>query len=204
MTKRTLGWTAAIVLVMATTARAQESTSGPALTVCLTFSEGFELAAAASLKSGILAEATRIWQPLGVAVGVPEDFENACDRRILVKSDREAGPEDASRETAIAWVPFTAGRARRVVFVRMSRAVALVDAFKPGIRPPALTEMLLTKLVGRSLAHELGHVLLNSLGHDRSGLMRARYGAHDVLRDLPSAYALNAQQLDRVFGRPQF
>ncbi len=119
-------------------------------------------------ESGILAETTRIWQPLGVAVGVPEDFENACDRRILVKSDREAGPEDMSRGTAIAWVPFTAGRARRVVFVRMGHAVALVNAFKPGIRPPALTEMLLTKLVGRSLAHELGHVLLNSLGHDRS------------------------------------
>ena len=200
MTKRTAGWTAAIVLVMAMTARAQESPSGRALTVCLTFSEGFELAAAASLKSGILAEATRIWQPLGVAVGVPEDFENACDRRILVKSDREAGPEDMSRGTAIAWVPFTAGRARRVVFVRMSHAVALVDAFKPGIRPPALTETLLTKLVGRSLAHELGHMLLNSLGHDRSGLMRARYGADDVLRDLPSAYALNAGQLDRLSG----
>ena len=86
----------------------------------------------------------------------------------------------------------------------MSHAIALVNAFKPGIRPPALTEMLLTKLVGRSLAHELGHVLLNSLGHDRSGLMRARYGAHDALQDLPSAYALDARQLDRVFGRPQF
>ena len=93
MTKRTPGWIAAIALVMATTARAQESASGRALTVCLTFSEGFELAAAASLKSGILAETTRIWQPLGVAVGVPEDFENACDRRILVKS----GPRSRSR-----------------------------------------------------------------------------------------------------------
>jgi hypothetical protein len=30
--------------------------------------------------------------------------------------------------------------------------------------------------------------------------MRARYGADDALRDLPSAYTLSARQLDRVFA----
>jgi hypothetical protein len=48
----------------------------------------------------------------------------------------------------------------------------LIDAFSPGIRPRGLTDLLLAKLLGRTLAHELGHVLLNSLAHERSGLMR--------------------------------
>jgi hypothetical protein len=59
-------------------------------------------------------------------------------------------------------------------------------------------------LIGRSLAHELGHILLNSLGHERSGLMRARYLAHDVKRDLPSAYTLDARQLSRLSAKTRF
>jgi hypothetical protein len=123
-----------------------------------------------------------------------------------VKSALEAGPEDAAGQTAIAWVPFVEKRARRIMFVRLSHARALIEAFHPTnmLRPSAQTDALLAKLVGRSLAHELGHVLLNSLEHDRSGLMRARYGADDVLRDLPSAYTLDARQLSRLSAKTRF
>ena len=150
----------------------------------------------------IQTEVKRIWGGMGVTVGMREDFGKTCDRFILVKSSLEAGPEDATGETAIAWVPFAGKRARQVVFVRLDRARLLIEEFHPtiGMRPPALGELLLAKLLGRSLAHELGHVLLNSLEHERSGLMRARYGAHDALRDVASEYTLNARQLDRLFA----
>ena len=201
MTKRSIG-VAAFILAMATTAQAQESLPVRTLTVCLTLSEGLELEIETPLKVAVLTEMRSIWGKLGVTVGLKEEFGKACNRWILVKSSLEAGPEDATGETAIAWVPFTGKRARQVVFVRVNRARLLIEEFHPtvGMRPPALGELLLAKLLGRSLAHELGHVLLNSLEHERSGLMRARYGAHDALRDVPSEYTLNARQLDRVFA----
>jgi len=57
---------------------------------------------------------------------------------------------------------------------------------------------LIAKLVGRSLAHELGHVLLNSTDHASSGLMRASYRAADVLREPPSAYTFDDEQREQL------
>ena len=198
MTKRCIGCSAVITVAMSLTGLAQQPESKPVLTVCLTLSEG--LAIDAPLKGAILSEVRRVWEPEGVVVGERVD-DTPCDRPILVKSDREARQEDGGGETSIAWVTFVAGRARQVVFVRMGRARMLIDAFSPvssGKRPLALTDQLLSKLLGRSLAHELGHVLLNSLRHERSGLMRPRYGANDVLRDMQSGYNLNAEQRKRL------
>ncbi len=201
MNKQCAGWSAAITITMSVTGLAQQPESKPALTVCLTVSDGLTMDE--SLKAAVLSEVNRVWRPLGVSVTERLESNSTCDRPILVKSDREARPEDGGGETSIAWVSFVAGRARQLVFVRMGRARMLIDAFSParsGIRPPGLTGQLLAKLLGRSLAHELGHILLNSLGHERSGLMRARYGAHDMLRDIPSDYTLNQAQRERLFA----
>jgi hypothetical protein len=109
-----------------------------------------------------------------------------------VKSDLEARPEDEGGEAAIARVSFVAGRARQVIFVRVDRARMLIDAFSPGIRPPGLTDLLVAKLLGRTLAHELGHVLLNSLAHERSGLSRALSPARRAARSPVRLYAQRA------------
>jgi hypothetical protein len=180
--------------------------AAPSLTVCLTFSGALEMR---PLTAAIVLEANRIWQPLGVTVGHSDELGTgtACQKWILVKASFEASPEFATTgDTAIAWVPFVAGRARQVVFVKKDYALGLIEAFSPslGIRPAAVTDKLLATLIGRSLAHELGHILLNSLGHERSGLMRARYLAHDVMRDLPSAYTLDARQLSRLSAKTRF
>lgn len=200
MKTRITAMTAAFAIATTLGAEAGERTRPANMTVCVTFSQALEMNA--SLKTPVLAELNRIWQPMGITVEETEKFQNNCDRWILLKSALEAGPEDAAGQTAIAWVPFVEKRARRVVFVRMNHARTLIEAFNPTnmLRPPSQTEALLAKLVGRSLAHELGHVLLNSMAHERSGLMRARYQTHDVMHDLPSGYTLNAGQLDRLFA----
>jgi hypothetical protein len=97
-------------------------------------------------------------------------------------------------------VPFVQGRARQLVFLRAGRARALIGALSPGTRPEALTELLVARLLGRSLAHELGHILLNSRSHEDAGLMRARYRDRDVLSVSTSAYTLNPGQRARLFA----
>lgn len=178
---------------------ATASPAGPkeGLTVCLMVSHA--LAISVQQQTAALAEAHAIWRPHGVVVRQGWEDE-ACDRLIVVKSDLEGRPEDASPQTSLAWVPFVEGRPRRVVFVRVSRAKTLIDSVSPGTRPQGLTDLLVAKLIGRSLGHELGHVLLNTRDHETTGLMRARYRAHDVLRDPPVAYTLNAEQRARLFA----
>jgi hypothetical protein len=153
-------WTVAFILVMQLTEVAEERR-----TVCLTVSPALQIAT--PLKTAVIAEANNIWRPLSVGVGLPEEFDNVCSRPILVKSDLEARPEDGGGETAIAWVPFVAGRARQVIFVRVDRARMLIDAFSPGIRPPGLTDLLLAKLLGRTLAHERSGLIRRALSPAR-------------------------------------
>ena len=98
-------------------------------------------------------------------------------------------------------MPFVEGRARQLVFLRVGRARALIDALSPGTRPEALTELLVARLLGRNLGHELGHVLLNSQSHEDAGLMRAGYRDGDVLSVPTSAYTLNAVERARLFAR---
>ena len=149
----------------------------------------------------VLAESNAIWIQHGVGIRWTEQSGGRCDRLIAVKGDQEALAEDATSESALGWVPFVAGRARHLVFLRVGRARMLVNALSPGSRPEGLTELLLAKLLGRSLAHELGHVLLNSRSHEESGLMRARYRASDVLSIPTPAYTLNAVERARLFAR---
>ncbi len=198
MHRRLAAVLAGVVLALATvSAKATASNSGTLLTVCLAMSSALPISG--PQKTTILAEVNAIWQPHGVVVR-QEWKDEACNRLIVVKSDLEGRPEDVSPPTALAWVPFVQGRARQLVFVRVSRANTLIDGLSPGTRPEGLTELLVAKLVGRSLGHELGHVLLNTKDHQTTGLMRARYDAHDVLRDPPAAYTLDAKDRVRLFA----
>lgn len=189
---------AGLVFAAANASAARLSAPASALNVCLVLAPA--LAVGGRVEAAILAEMNAIWRPYGVAVRRTHEDSPSCDRLIAVRSDAEARPEDVSSDTALAWVPFVEGRARRVVFLRLRRARVLVDSLSPGTRPEAFTDWLVARLVGRSLAHELGHVLLNSTHHTLSGLMRLRYRAIDVLRDPPSAYTLDDEQRERLYS----
>jgi hypothetical protein len=119
---------------------------------------------------------------------------------LVVKSDAEARPEDIAHDAALGWVPFLAGKARRVVFLRVSRAQSLIGAMSPGTRPEGLTRVLVARFLGRVLAHELGHVLLNNAQHQPKGLMRAQFRAGDVLSAPITTYTLDARERALFFA----
>ena len=57
-------------------------------------------------------------------------------------------------------------------------------------RPPELRRELLARALGRVAAHELGHYLLGSRQHARSGLMRAQFSPADLVADELSPFLL--------------
>ena len=169
----------------------------PAPATCLVLSPKLSLDARSSGK--VMEEIRAIWTPLGVVIRALEQADESCVRIIVVKADVEARLEDVADANALGWVPFVAGRARQLVFLKPSRARLLVDALSPGTRSDSLTDLLSAKLIGRTLAHEVGHVLLNSMRHEKSGLMRGHYRAADVLRSATSSYTLNPSERSRLF-----
>jgi hypothetical protein len=182
-------WVMAVVASGSTAA--QSPNHATQIAVCLVRSEKLPIDAGAA--AVVLRELNTIWAMHGVGVRWAEDAEDGCARLITIKGDHEALAEDAASESALGWVSFVEGRARQLVFLRVDRARLLVEAFSPRTLSKAFTDLLVAKLIGRSLAHELGHVLLNSRSHEESGLMRARYRAHDVLSVPTSAHTLNAR-----------
>lgn len=175
-----------------------QETLGAVLTVCLTVSPGIAVALEEWERSAMFREAQTVWQLHGVAVQ-PGQTDN-CDRLLVVKADAEARPEDIAADAALGWVPFVAGKARRIVFLRVSRAQSLVGDMNRVLGPRQLTRQLAARFLGRILAHELGHVLLNSAQHQPSGLMRALYRARDVLSAPIGTYTLDASERARFFA----
>jgi hypothetical protein len=58
--------------------------------------------------------------------------------------------------------------------------------------------MDMTTLLGRAIAHEMGHLLLGSSRHTTSGLMRA-FWSHEELRGLkPAHWGFSRREADRI------
>jgi hypothetical protein len=54
--------------------------------------------------------------------------------------------------------------------------------FYDQIKEPAVRgELSLTQILGSVIAHELGHLLLGTNSHSRTGLMRARWSREELL-----------------------
>jgi hypothetical protein len=169
--------------------------TGTNVTVCVVASPA--LTERLRWSQSVLPEVNAIWERYGVHVRHVSRYDDSCNRCVVVKSDREAGPNELLADAALAWVPFVEGRARRVVYVRISRIARIAGTI--GKKDAAFTSLLTEKLLARSLAHELGHILLNDRDHVEHGLMRARYRARDLLSE-PAIYTLSASQRTRLAG----
>jgi hypothetical protein len=81
---------------------------------------------------------------------------------------------------------------------RQEVAAARFDHF-----PPVIRERLAAQLLGRAIAHELGHYLLASTRHSRKGLMRASLSGSDLLTVDAGAFRLEPQQAAALAARMQ-
>ena len=49
------------------------------------------------------------------------------------------------------------------------------------------------RLIGRAIAHEIGHLLLGTSRHSAAGLMRARWSDREVQRDMETDWSLKSE-----------
>ena len=129
------------------------------------------------------SEATRIWLRHGVELTWAYPAPAKCDTIVPVVFDELrvralAGP----KRDALALTEFV-GRSRKI-YVSASRAFQMAGQ----IRGRASAHETIGErdyrqgtLIGRALAHELGHVLLNTTAHSTGGLMRPVFSAKDAL-----------------------
>ena len=135
-------------------------------------------------RSALIGEAERIWRREGVKLTWPTDARQASDAtlRVLVIPRREAVAKGGSERWAVAeLVPQTGQRALAIASIASAERV-LVEA---EIRRLKLLdtrdspEYRLGVILGRAVAHEIGHYLLATATHAERGLMRASIDAQE-------------------------
>jgi hypothetical protein len=149
-------------------------------------------------------EVARIWQSNGVDVIYPTSRGDTCtvttqSTALLVLVDR---PSELPRRLigslssrALGSTVNSHGVPTALVLAFAERAVAAVHEIRAC---SAAQSSCVSRLLGRVVAHELGHVLLKTSEHGSEGLMRPMFGMEDALAAPGDAYLLTADERNRV------
>lgn len=146
-------------------------------------------------------EVNAIWKPYGVTVeGLVEPCTSAGEGPIVkvrVRKMEDARPAGIPRGT-LGNIYFVAGRPTPLIDLWADEAMRVMGGsfvlFSQGHSDPGV-RVQLGRLLGRSLAHELGHYLLESRVHTEEGLMRRTYDQRDGKARTKGCFALDEQQV---------
>jgi len=144
--------------------------------------------------AGAVGEAADLWAPYGVAIVLAESAAPpASDGFVItVAADlRQSG----ERTDALAAVAFAAGRPCRLITVFTGELLRVIEATRfAGASewqwPRLMRERIMGRALGRVLAHEIGHILLDTRQHATVGLMRPAHGGADLIAPERSRFVL--------------
>ena len=144
-----------------------------------------------------------IWLRHGVEITWAYPSPARCDTvvPVIFDDDKMRALAGAKRD-ALALTQF-AGPSRRI-YISAQRAFEMVGQIR-GRSSPLETvgerDYRQGTLIGRALAHELGHVLLNTVEHSVSGLMRPVFAVQDALSVDKGATDLTPPESHRLAAR---
>jgi hypothetical protein len=158
--------------------------------------------ASRTLEALALKEATLIWAAYGVDVNAsgPRGCESANAVRLTVTFAE--GPNRRIAATSLGSIRFLDGVPEPAIVLYPDVIAALVSA-TPTARfmvdsPGALRDLTLGRVLGRALAHEIGHFLLRSQSHSTVGLMRALQPTADLVDPNRNHFGLSAGDVRRL------
>lgn len=149
-------------------------------------------------------ESTRIWAAAEVSVRwmSPDEIPFGAPRSDwlvvrCVAGEVLSGPK-APRTAPIANIRFLGSQPLNTIIVNAGNANTLLsreahDLATTDAMPLAYKELRLGRMLGRAIAHEIGHFLSQSTAHTRSGLMRATHTVPALVGD-----SLYPFRIDRV------
>jgi hypothetical protein len=162
-----------------------------------------------SVIAGAVAEANLLWAPYGVFLlrAAPDALEPSLTVEIqeapLVSSPR------AALLTPLGAITFAIdGEPQDAVRISLSSILDLLNATWYGApfsqRPIVWREMILSRVLGRVLAHEIGHFVLKFPAHAAKGLMAANHSADEFSESHASHFSLTPLlefRLRQIFDR---
>jgi len=148
----------------------------------------------------IVEQAAAVWAPYGVTVTATRQLARSQDWRgeWITLVIRDATPHEPGRVTRgtrrqLAGLTFAGGVPGSMMTASWDVARELVRS--AGLSRLADGDTLAARLLGRAVAHELGHYLLKTRDHAARGLMRVAFTVRDVVDDDLTAFSLEPAQL---------
>ena len=146
-------------------------------------------------------ECDRIWRQEGVEIRWREDNPHAAPDVTLplVFDERELERHDRSRDQDAFGITVFRGRTLRVL-VSVSRVRYLVGLRRQlaDSNDSMVLESAVGRVLGRVVAHELGHVLLLTTEHAAEGLMSASLTGRRLIASDPALLTLTAHERARL------
>ena len=154
--------------------------AGPVAPAHARIALAFDAGAPPALRTSIVEEAARVWAPYGIALADAAGSAPATDILVLRVAIADK-PAPDTNDHALGSIPYHDGVFDASIALYAGTASSLMPAAlessgAPGASspwPPAYYDALLARVLGRALAHEIGHYLLHTRNHSASGLMRA-------------------------------
>jgi hypothetical protein len=142
----------------------------------------------------LLTEAERIWRREGVALEWPSaSTDVTASLRVFVIARREAILKGSRERWPVAeLVPQTNQRALAIASIASAeRVLDEASASRLLLARPESLEYRLGVVLGRAVAHEIGHYLLATATHADHGLMRATIDAHEFANPNATTFHLD-------------
>lgn len=154
-------------------------------------------AAMTPVASTAVAEASRVWTPYRVSIrqGGPVS-DDAVVVRVTIAN---RAPSTAPDPRAVGSIQFQNGSPLPEITLFEQRAWELICATAGADAdhwPISYRNMLLGRVLGRALAHELGHFLLQSRQHSAAGLMRAAPPVAELIAESRATLFLTPEELE--------
>lgn len=146
-------------------------------------------------------EAADIWAAYGVDVRMSGANDAEHDRAVRLAVTL-ATPEWRKETGALGSIVFTGDAPEPAIALYPGAASALITAVASSRRentwPAAPRDRVLARVLGRALAHEIGHFLLRSKSHSTAGLMRAEQIGTELMAPDHSGFLLSADEVQRL------
>ncbi len=163
-----------------------------------------------SADAQLLIEATAmardIWRPyvdvgFGKAGAIQRTIE--VDQLDLVVTDRLLQHDEPR---GLGWIQFVNDQPAPTITVSTRAAQQLMEASSWSgtplrLLPASVRRQFISRALGRSIAHEVGHYLLRSKAHGRRGLMRDHLTADDIMEPRHGKDRLEPDDLKRLDRR---
>jgi hypothetical protein len=148
-----------------------------------------------------IEEAAAIWASYGVDVRMTGPNDPEHDRAVRLALTL-ATPERRMATGALGSIAFSGDAPEPTIVLYPEAASALIATVASSRRentwPGAPRDRVLARVLGRALAHEIGHFLLRSKSHSTAGLMRAEQIGTDLMAPDHRGFGLSADEVRRL------